>query len=221
MGYQRLLLVEGRNDQYVLRGLLRKHHISCFIPDRDPPNANAIAIDQADGIKRLLERLEVILDDGNLTHLGIVVDADEDVAARWDALRGIFSRFGGGDLPKSPASTGTLITLQQPYRLLQVGVWIMPDNQVPGILENFVSFLIPHEKRPLWEKAQACVNTIPPEHRLFPEVKVPKAQIHTWLAWQKEPGQPLGNAITARYLDVDAPHAVMLIDWVKRVFTLP
>lgn len=216
MGYKRLLLVEGYNDQYVLRGLLRQNAIPCAIPRRDKEadafDTDVIVIDQAGSVERLFERLEVTLDDGDLMQLGVVVDADTNVAARWEALCGIFTRFGGVDLPKTPTPAGTLIVLQQPYRVLPVGVWIMPDNQVPGILENFVSFLIPDAELPLWQKAQECVDSILPEQRHFSEVDVPKAQVHTWLAWQKEPGQPLGIAMTARYLDANAPNALRLVD---------
>jgi hypothetical protein len=56
------------------------------------------------------------------------------------------------------------------------------------------------------------------EPRHFSEPSTPKAQIHTWLAWQEEPGQPFGIAVTARYLDADAPHAQKLVDWVRRLF---
>ncbi|MGH2495980.1 MAG: DUF3226 domain-containing protein [Ktedonobacteraceae bacterium] len=47
-----------------------------------------------------------------------------------------------------------------------------------------------------------------------------KARIHTWLAWQKEPGKPMGQAITARYLDADALHARQLIAWIRKLFDL-
>lgn len=47
-----------------------------------------------------------------------------------------------------------------------------------------------------------------------------KANIHTWLSWQEEPGKPMGQAITKRYLDTSAPHAQQLIDWMRRLFAL-
>ncbi len=218
MGYKHWMLVEGRNDQYVLRSLLRQHGVACAIPGRERCDVEAIIIDQKNGIRGLLDALRVVLDDGDLERLAIVVDADTDLDARWDALRNIFLRFGGADLPDRPASNGTLITLEQPYRTLPVGVWIMPDNQIPGILENFVSFLIPDIDTLLWLRAKECVAGIPEEQRHFSPVDVPKAQLHTWLAWQAEPGQPLGLAITAKYLNVGAPYALNLVRWVKRVF---
>ena len=47
-----------------------------------------------------------------------------------------------------------------------------------------------------------------------------KAHVHTWLAWQKEPGKPMGQAITKRYLDANAPHAQQLIVWIRKLFGL-
>jgi hypothetical protein len=38
------------------------------------------------------------------------------------------------------------------------------------------------------------------------------------LAWQQEPGKPLGQAITARYIDADAPNAKQLIEWLRSLF---
>lgn len=219
MGYKNWMLVEGRNDQYVLRGLLQHHDIDCAIPGRDEGyGEEAIAIDQKGNIQGVLDALDVVLDDGDLERLAVIVDADTSIDARWDALRNIFARFGGEDIPHSPSSDGTVITLARPYRTLKVGVWLMPDNQVPGTLENFVSFLIPDDDASLWQYAIDCVDRIPEVRRHFSMVDMPKAQIHTWLAWQQEPGQPLGIAITAKYLNADAPYALNLIDWVKQVF---
>lgn len=222
MGYKNWMLVEGRNDQYVLRGLLQRHSIDCAIPDRDRGyGEEAVVIDQKENAQGVLDALKVVLDDGDLERLAVIVDADTNIDARWDALRNIFARFGGEDIPHSPSSDGTVITLTRPYRTLKVGVWLMPDNQATGILENFVSFLIPDADAPLWQYAIDCVSRIPETQRHFSTVDLPKTQIHTWLAWQKEPGQPLGIAIAAKYLDADTPCALNLIDWVKQVFDLP
>ena len=221
MVYRNWMLVEGRDDQYVLRDLLRHHGIACAIPNRDGEyGEEAIVIDQKDGVEGVLDTLNATLDNGGVERMAVVVDADTNIQARWDALRDIFARFGGENIPRSPSPDGTIVALEQPYRVLQVGVWLMPDNQVPGILENFVSFLVPDDDAPLWRRAVDCVDGIPETQRHFSAADLPKAQIHTWLAWQKEPGRPFGLAITARYLDADAPHALGLVDWVKRVFDL-
>jgi hypothetical protein len=100
-----------------------------------------------------------------------------------------------------------------------VGIWLMPDNQFPGMLEDFVSFLIPQSDA-LWQKVDNCLNQIPEKERRFSLDHRIKAQLHTWLAWQKEPGKPLGTAITARYLDAEAAHAQQLIAWIRRLFDI-
>jgi hypothetical protein len=62
------------------------------------------------------------------------------------------------------------------------------------------------------------VDEIPVEERRFAAVHSVKALIHTWLAWQDDPGTPLGQAITKRYFDADAPHVDQLLAWLTRLF---
>ena len=45
-----------------------------------------------------------------------------------------------------------------------------------------------------------------------------KAVLHTWLAWQEEPGLPYGTAIRARYFRHDSPVAECFVKWFRRVF---
>jgi hypothetical protein len=80
---------------------------------------------------------------------------------------------------------------------------------------------------PLWLKpsalqrlgiAELAVQQIPAEERLFPPQHEIKAKVHTWLAWQEEPGMPMGRSITKGRLNVNAPQALVLIDWLRRLF---
>ena len=91
----------------------------------------------------------------------------------------------------------------------------MPDNRTPGILEDFLSFLVP-QPNDLFDHVTDSVDSIP--NRLFSDNDEPKAVIHTWLAWQKEPGSPYGTAITARFLDSNVPQVEALVSWLRRLF---
>ena len=103
--------------------------------------------------------------------------------------------------------------------LPRLGVWIMPNNQTSGILEDFLRFLVP-QPNVLFDHAKVSVAAIPEGERRFKQLDEPKAVIHTWLAWQEEPGRPFGKAITARFLDPDVPEVDVLVAWLKRLFFL-
>jgi hypothetical protein len=200
-----VLLVEGKDDEHVLYALLNYHGIPriCRVKDKQ-------------GIDNLLGTLEVELLGSELQGLGIIIDADTNIVARWQSLSRILRDAGFFTVPASPDPSGTVINENgRPA----VGVWIMPDNTLPGMLEHFVRFLVPPEDQ-LWHRVTRCIDAIPEEERLFPEQHLIKAQIHIWLSWQHEPGSPLGLAITKRYLEANSAHALTLIAWFRRLFGL-
>ena len=206
MADKAVLLVEGKDDEHVFYALLNFHGV----PD-------AFRIKDKQGIDNLLGTLDVELLASELERLGIVVDADIDVASRWRRITGILTVSGYSNIPILPNPAGTIIVeVGRPT----VGVWIMPDNSIPGMLEHFVRFLVPPND-PLWDRAVRCIDNVPENERSFPPQHLIKAQLHTWLAWQTEPGAPLGLAITKRYLEADAVHAHGLINWIRRLFINP
>jgi len=206
MNEKNLLFVEGKDDEHVFYSLLKFHNV----PEK-------FKVQNKGGLDNILELLDVVIDATDLERLGIVVDADTDLSARWQSLKDRLRNLGYR-LPDTPDSEGTIIKKEGGPT---VGVWLMPDNQLPGMLEDFVSFL-GAASDPLWSIAENCLNEIPDPYRRFTDNHRIKAHIHTWLAWQDQPGLPLGLAITAhyRYLKADAPHAQNLIAWIRRLFGL-
>jgi len=94
--------------------------------------------------------------------------------------------------------------------LPRVGIWIMPDNRTTGISEDFLLLLVPPDSR-LYTHVQASVDSISEGEQRFKVPDKPKALIHTWLAWQEEPGRPLGTAITANFLDPNVTQVGLLL----------
>ena len=92
----------------------------------------------------------------------------------------------------------------------------MPDNQLPGKLEDFVARLVRSDDGLLPLAAEATKN-IPQNIRRFSEADLPKAIIHTWLAWQKDPGVRMGTALGNKYLDPQSPIAQTFVEWVRRL----
>nr|WP_233258533.1 DUF3226 domain-containing protein [[Phormidium] sp. ETS-05] len=96
----------------------------------------------------------------------------------------------------------------------------MPNNQLPGMLEDFVAALIPADDA-LKPKVEKILREIEHEElNRYTLIHRPKALIHTWLAWQEKPGMPMGQAITARVLDGGSEIAIVFVEWLNRLFNL-
>lgn len=202
---QNYLLVEGDDDEHVLYHLLKRHKIH-----------EQVAIKNKGGIENLLGTLSTELKGSGEKRVGILIDADTDIAARWQALRDRLVTFGYHTIPEAPLPDGTIIDEEgRPM----VGVWLMPDNKLSGMLENFVSFLVPQGDT-LWPMAEDIVQRVIGVGCRFPPTQTIKAYMHTWLAWQEEPGKPMGQAITKRFLKAEAPHAQQLMNWIRELFNL-
>ena len=199
-----VLLVEGPDDFHFTIAFLNQHGMFERIRCQD-----------SEGIDRLLKNLPQWLKPSALKRLGIVVDADNlDKVDHWAAIRNLLLKSDYNNVPETPAVDGTIVTHNvRPA----VGVWLMPDNQSSGMLEDFVSFLIP-DGETLWSRAVNAVEQIPQEERLFPTQHEIKAQVHTWLAWQEEPGMPMGRSVTKGRLDMNAPNAMTFVNWLRRLF---
>ena len=206
---KRILLVEGRDDLHVVLHLSRARGI-CLRSDE---------VVCCGGIESLLDRVRIDIMNTKEGILGIIVDADDDVTARWESIRNRLHRAGYRDIPREPERTGTIIAAPSgDSRLPLIGVWIMPDNNAHGNLEDFLSFLVPsYPNNRLFEYAQHCVMSIPDDALLFPVPARSKAVMHTWLAWQEEPGKPLGLAITMRFFDSDSPRVNDFVAWLREL----
>jgi len=207
MAARKILLVEGKDDEHVLKHLCGARNVGKL--DK---------IKTYDGVSILLESFPVQLkasEDGDI--VGLVIDADTDLASRWESLRVRLIRAGYENVPENPSPVGTILDPPVDRLLPRVGIWIMPDNQTKGILEDFLQFMVP-EGSMLFEHVKSSVAHIPEGARRFSQLAEPKAIIHTWLAWQKEPGKPFGTAITEKFLDPSVAQVDVLVQWMKSLF---
>jgi len=220
------LLVEGKDDFNVIRNLW----VNRFPSDRSgdivlcPNGKDEFKIRQAGeesetgGDSKLLRSFSAHIRQWppDLERLGIVMDADEQVDRRWKQVTDrLYSE--GYEPPPNPPAGGLVLEHPAPTRP-RIGVWLMPDNHIPGKLEDFVRLLIPKDNA-LGLKADDVLNDIEREKlQLYASKDRPKAFIHTWLAWQKKPGRPMGQAFTNRALQPDSPAADPFIAWLQRLF---
>ncbi len=213
------LLVEGENDWHVISALCQKHNVPQTFKI-SPPKASGM---NAGGIEQLLKnfRLRLRGSAGDTKAIGIVLDADNSPDKRWSQVATEIERLNerlniGYDIPKGPVSDGVIIAAPNKYNP-RIGIWLMPNNNTFGAIEDFVTFLIPSEDG-LPDYANNVLNKIEDANLNRYGKKRNKAFIHTWLAWQHEPGLPMGRAITANALSADSPIALIFVDWMNRLF---
>jgi hypothetical protein len=219
MANKRVLLVEGRDDLNVIAHILKINGLEGVIKIKDQEGiSNLTKGINPELFDNLLNDLDEEIDaSSELEKIGIVVDADLDLQARWESLANRLKELDYENIPSTPNPDG--IILQNKGDRVPIGVWIMPDNQIPqGILEHFLKMLVPEERTSLLQKAVETVESIPEDERLFSAVKIAKAEIHTYLAWQSRPGLPFGVAIREKYLSVENPEAQNFVKWLKRLF---
>lgn len=197
------LLVEGNDDFHVISALCEQYKI--------PENFTIV---DSKGIAKLLESIPVYLKKSGTDTIGIILDADTDLNNRWQSLKNILTK-AGYNLPSTIPSTGLI------YRQngkITVGVWLMPDNNSNGMLEDFIKFLIPANDN-LFPIAESTLNNIETQGlNEYNIIHKSKALIHTWLAWQKDPGTPMGASVTKSYLTTNVSQCNILMNWIKDLF---
>lgn len=197
-------MVEGNDDLWSVVNIMKTRGLDW---DND---ARAPFVEDSKSLSRLLDAIPVAIK--SLTHLAVIVDADHDLPARWAQVCDRFSREGI-TLPATPAPEGTVLSTANKV----FGVWVMPDNTLPGILEDFLRRLIPPADTTVLHAEEATKTAMQLGAPIHAQ-DLQKGTLHAWLAWRDQPGVPLGTALTKRALDPQSPEANAFVDWFNRVF---
>ncbi len=93
----------------------------------------------------------------------------------------------------------------------------MPDNQNPGMLEDFLRQLIVPDDDCLSFAEETLKELEKRNIQRYKEVHRAKALMHTWIAWQDQPSIPLGQS-TTRYLTTNTALCQQFAAWLNRLF---
>jgi hypothetical protein len=197
------LLVEGNDDQHVIWALCEKFNID-----------ETFDVIDCEGINNLYEQIPVRFKQSGVDTLGIIIDADAEIKKRWSSIVSILNKQKF-TLPQDLSSDGLILSNTDNFK---TGVWIMPDNNLNGMLEDFISFLVPSD-----DKLIPIVNTTLDsiEKQKLNKYSIShksKAVVHSWLSWQEDPGTPMGLAITKRYLTTEVEICSNLVNWLNKLF---
>ena len=195
-----MLVVEGADDEHVIRHVCEQ-------------SLSELEFDvaQIGGIANLSAEIEAHAKVVGRSSLGVVVDANADIASRWQSIRDAFGR-AQIELPSGPDGQGTVVQSRL-AGVPRVGVWLMPDNTNSGEREDFLARIIPAGD-PVWPLAQDYVQQVESIEALS---KPAKSRIHSWLAVRTEGGR-LGTSIRAGAFDLQQAAAQSFLTWLRRVF---
>ena len=219
---ERVLLVEGQDDKHVVEHIYRKRFGSEL-----PFN-----VKDMDGFPRLCDAIVPELKAPGQGTVGIIVDANDGLQRRWSAVKARLERARPDIRIGEPIAGGTVIDSRSgpigggddgdasPIEATsgsgpRIGIWLWPDNQSPGELENFVARMIPDDD-PVWPLSESFIDSVPTEVRKFAEGKTTRAKVHAWLATRKEPRR-MGTGIRVGDLGIDALLAVQFADWLQQL----
>ncbi len=198
------LLVEGNDDQHVIWALCEKFTIE----------ENFDVID-CQGVGSLFRQVPVRFKQSEVKSIGIVIDADVNLKERWLSLKAMLLSLGF-DVPDEFPRTGLISSSKEG---IKVGVWIMPNNDQDGMLEDFITFLVPQGDGLLPVVNSTLQSIEDQELNGYSVIHKSKAVIHTWLSWQKDPGTPMGQGITKKYLSTDEETCLKLVNWLTELFS--
>ena len=205
------LHVEGEDDKHTIIHLLSWHGISFDLG----PRPVDIKVEGND--TKVLDGMEVAVKAASGRSVGFVIDADRAIAVRWQQVCSELKPLGF-PMPDIPPESGYIQDL--PSLRVRVGVWLMPDNKQDfGKLENLLRALVPKDD-PLLSHAEKSTDVAATLGARFTANDRIKAVLHSWLAWQREPGLPYGTALKAKFFEADAAVAQEFVKWFKRVYRI-
>lgn len=220
-----LLIVEGEVDKKLIQRLCKKLQLQDIYVQPTTPEELEI-VGRGNGKEGVYQALEDFIPelfdiDKPLKKLAVMVDADQSTDGQGFAqtLGKITQKLSEFDYSfdqyQSTQAQGLIFSHSDPNTAV-IGVWIMPNNQDDGAIESWIQQCFDPAKCHLLPHAQQTVAALP--NRQFTGNNLPKAEIATWLAWQKRPSIGLYAAVPL--LDDQAQPYKDLVNWLQYLFVV-
>ena len=253
----RILLVEGDDDKHFVKNFVENfcrrrlsEKLACKFADEDEENnsnndndnsRSVLYIDSRSrkkgGIKNMIDDISLKIKEDGREAVGILADANgyslDSCKHPWQKIKTKLEEVLTLEehLPERPCQEGlirrNITPKQKPKSTLCIGVWLMPDNQSKGELENFFARLI-HENNPTWARANEYINQCIESMEQADNqrggfdtgkpYKVSKSKVYAWLATRKKPGKMAAAISEGHGLDFDSELAQRFARWLEKLF---
>jgi hypothetical protein len=218
MSHKNILLVEGEADRGFFEAFCQLIGVSADVRVATPKDTGGSHNTKAGVLSHLTSVLLPQLQDGQLARIGVVVDADR--VEHGGGFARTLQRFNEvlaevAYQPNPSAAAG--LVFSHPDGLADLGLWIMPNNLDEGMLEDWIKHCVTPSESALYQHAEKSMDAIPGAPKFQPWHRT-KAEVATWLAWQKKPGHGLYNAAQPDLINEEAPLFKALQAWLSHVF---
>jgi hypothetical protein len=217
---ERLLLVEGMADKRFFEAVCKLQGLDTNVQVAPPMEVGG-HYNSKEGVFNHLSVLIKQLGDGRLKRLGLVVDADYKAEyglgfeRTVDRVTEIVTPFGFGLARNVGKPQGGLV-FQHSDGLADLGLWVMPDNQKEGMLEDWIKDCIIQAEQLLFQHATKVIESL--AQPKFKSIHRSKAEVATWLAWQETPGHGLYYALKEQLLDPNNTLFLGLTSWLAHMY---
>ena len=213
---KQILLVEGESDRAFFEQVCKALGLKTVTVA--PPRDLAGTHNTKQGVFNHLPVLLAQLADGGIARLAVVVDADTvaNGGGFTNALQRVSDIVALYDFAQAVHPHGGIV-FRNKDGLKDFGLWVMPNNLGEGMLEDWVKQCIVPAESVLFTRAETSVAALPLPLKFKGHHRC-KAEVATWLAWQKRPGHGMYQAVEDGLLDTNSAHFQRFVAWMKHVY---
>lgn len=219
----KVLLVEGNADRDFFKKICEP---LSFHPDIHVASPNDFDSKSRNGKQSVLARMEILLKEfagsetGSQKRLAIIVDADyktENGLGFEGTVKQFSEKLSEHEFILDSENSNGFI-FKHADGLSDIGLWVMPNNDNEGMLEDWIKECIHPNEQPIFTHAKSVVDSL--EYPKFKPIHKSKAEVATWLAWQEKPGHGLYWTAHSNnnLLDANSRLYQKLVIWLNRIY---
>ncbi|HJH28842.1 MAG TPA: hypothetical protein C5S51_03995 [Methanosarcinaceae archaeon] len=212
----RILLVEGETDRSFFEGVCTNLGLHTNVRVALPKDIGG-SHNTREGVFNILPIWLNQLADATVTRLAVIVDADSVVNGGGcqraiDRITKIVEQY---DFTLMANHSVAGVLFENDYGLADFGLWVMPNNDGEGMLEDWIKSCVHSNEHELFTHAEEVVGELSPQK--FKPIHRSKAEVATWLAWQKTPGH-WHHVVEEQLIDTNSELFKELSDWLNHIY---